>query len=102
MSTINTAFGRKFVETIFVPKVAKDKDGNEIVVGFTRIPAVWDHHDKPVAEREYYPGDPLVGGRALIQRLVREAAEREARKQFSSMSHDNKSVVGNRQRASRH
>lgn len=79
MSTVNTAFGRKFTETVFVPKMAKDKDGKEYVAGYDRVPAIWDHHSAPVAERSYYPGDQLLGGRALVQRIVRENAEREAR-----------------------
>lgn len=79
MATLNTAFGRRFTETMFVPKL--DAKGKALPGQFDRVPAIWEHHDKPVADRAYYPGDPMSeASRALTQRAVKEQAEREAKR----------------------
>jgi len=74
--TLNTAFGRRFTETVFVSKT----DATGKPVGYDRVPAIWDHHDQPVADRAYYPGDPMsAASRVLTQKTVKAKAERDAR-----------------------
>jgi hypothetical protein len=46
MERKNDALGRTFTETKFKPKMGKNKEGKEVVIGFERVPV-------PSAERVY-------------------------------------------------
>jgi len=79
MSTVNTAFGRLFTETVFVAKL--DHLGKPIPGQFDRVPAIWNGMSQPVAERSYYPGDPMsAASRLLTQKTVAEFARAEAKR----------------------